>query len=158
MEISLLTKTALDKLREHRERHIVEYKEQFKGWQEAMQGHGDALKDWATNRSDEQQPTAPPRPTNYLKQYNEFIQKLEYHELETIVVEEYEFDQIINDKFNWTRGWFNNNAMYASASLTADRIDGHFAGGGRVTGSLLSASSVTGAKISALPEDHVEIE
>lgn len=123
MRLILSKKRVLDTLRANKERHILEYKEQFKGWQDAMQKHGDDLKDWAQNHSDKKQPSAPPRPADHLEDYDKLIQKLEHHVEENIEVEEYEFDQLVNDKFNWTRGWLLSNATYASASLSADRID-----------------------------------
>jgi hypothetical protein len=123
VELIISKQDALEKLNVHLERHITEYKEQFRGWQQAMQIYGDTLKAYAAGSAEGKRPDEPVRPVNHIKQYKELINKLEHHVPETILVDDYEFDQIINDKFGWTGGFLLSNTTYAAAALTEDRID-----------------------------------
>lgn len=121
MQIKLLVTTALTKLKEHRDRHVAEYKEQFKGWQAAMEQHAEEIKAWVQAQSEVEgeahkysRPAEPSRPHNHLSGYNSFIQKLEYHEDTVIELTESEFEQIINDRFYWYDGWLSANARYGT--------------------------------------------
>ncbi len=133
MQILLNKYRALEYVRGFREQHISEYKEQFKGWQTSIEAHADTLKEWSQAGAQGKKPEELPRPVNHLKHYEDLIQKLTLHQADTILVEDSDYEEIVHNKFHWTRQWSHSNATYSVASHGS-----------------LSSSNV--------PEDHVEIE
>jgi hypothetical protein len=168
MKIVLSKEEALEALTQHQERHIEEYKEQFKGWRTAMQEHGEALKEWATEGAEGKRPQEPTRPTNHLKNYQDLIQKLNYHQLDTIEVDEGEFNQIVNDSFYWSYNWLIMNDTYVGDAITAERKIGNSISANAITAGQIRAGSLSGSKIGNLnvdaldgfhaPADHVSID
>ena len=115
MRIVLRKATALSKLNENKQNHIDTYQETVDGWEKKLEEYTVELNTWAKNGGkSEDRPKEPPKPKDYTEEYDGLIQKIEYHQLDTVEVEEYEFDQIINDKFNWSNGFLATNAMYSS--------------------------------------------
>jgi hypothetical protein len=115
MKILLSKKVALISLYENKENHVNTYEETLRGWEMKLEEYTVKLNNWAKNGGQQgERPSEPPKPKDYTEEYDKLIKQLEYHQAETIEVEEYDFDQIINDKFSWSSGFLTTNSMYTS--------------------------------------------
>lgn len=117
MKLIISKKVALETLYKNKQKHIDTYEETIKGWQRKMEEFSSELNKWAQEGGDPQdRPREHQKPQNYTEEYDALIKKLEHHVLDTIEIEEYEFDQIINDRFDWSSGFLSTASFYAGSN------------------------------------------
>lgn len=125
MQIAIQTHYATQLLQQHKSRHITAHEEAKKGWEVAMEQYSKDLSAWAlAGGVDKDRPKEPHRPMNYTKEYNALIDKISYHQEALLILTDHEFNQIVKDKFGWSRGFMASNSTYlANASSYFDEED-----------------------------------
>lgn len=115
MKIVIKTQNALELLKQHKQTHMDTFEETVDGWKIALEKYTEELNQWAKDGGVQgDRPQEPYKPKDYTKDYDNLIDLLENHVLDNLEVEEYEYDQIIKDKFGWTDGFLLSNSTYAS--------------------------------------------
>lgn len=109
MEIKVKVSDAIAVLKENHEKHINEYKEKLAEWRKAVAKYTEDLARWFKDEKDEGRPPEPPRPRNYLGDYDRLINKLSWHTDETIVLSDYEYNMIFEDSFQWKNNFKQQN-------------------------------------------------
>lgn len=126
MLIQMETKTVLELLKDHKEKHIQEFSEQMQGWKKAMEQFAVELSEWKDSISDDifaqsdkdtrkQRPVEPQRPISFVKDYDKLIELVEHHVGDKVEIEQYEFDQIVKDEFGWKGQFLSNSALYSNS-------------------------------------------
>ncbi len=155
MEITVTTAEALACLVTHRDTHIQEYKEQFRGWREQTQVYSDQLKEWAIGNSpEEDRPKELERPKNYLKQYEDLIFKVGKHVPDLITLSDGEFEKIFQDNFMWTSTFRSKTPVYCMGSPNPSA----FSRGLRTDASELDYSGSLGSRSNGSDHIHIEVD
>lgn len=116
MKIKLRNINVLTTVKENKQNHIKEYEKQLNGWKKKMKEHNELMVKWAEGGGSEERPREPFKPTNYTKDYDKNIELLNAHEDDFIELEEYEYDTLIKDKFQWKSGFLATSNMYVGGN------------------------------------------
>lgn len=105
----------LKEVQENRLKHINEYNEALMGWREIC------VKELEKNlnlaRSGEKFETVirAQQPHNYANEYDKVISMLEWTNDVVVELEQHEFDQFVNDNWQWQGGFKALNSTYMSS-------------------------------------------
>jgi hypothetical protein len=114
MDITMDTHVVSQILQKNKQKHIEEYKLQLDGWKAKMEEYNDHMKGWATNGGVGLRPKEPIKPHNYLETYDKYINMLGNHTDLRIVISEFQYEELINDNFNWKSGFVANTTLYSN--------------------------------------------
>jgi hypothetical protein len=114
MDITMFKSVVLKTLGTNKAKHILEYKDQLDGWKLKMEEHSEKMKDWVNYGGTGQRPQEPSKPQNFIKEYDKYINMITCHVNDTIKLNEYEYEQIINDEFNWKGAFLANSTLYSN--------------------------------------------
>lgn len=125
MKITMNTKTVLKLLQEHEKKHIEEYTKQIQGWKIAMETWQKSLSEWTvvtceniyeandSKINKQHRPQEPTKPGNYLDDYSKLIEFVKCHVDDKIILDEFDYDKIVKDKFNWRLNFENSTSLYS---------------------------------------------
>lgn len=114
MDVTMNTHFVIETLKENRKKHVEEYKEQLNGWKEKMEEHNEQMMDWVSNSGANKRPVEPFKPEDYVETYDKYINMMENHIDLRITMSEYEYEQLIEDNFNWKGKFLSNSTLYSN--------------------------------------------
>lgn len=115
MNITIKTFDALTTVKSNKQNHIDTFVETVEGWKVKHKEFTDSLSVWALNEGgNKERPQEPQKPKDHTDEYDRLIELLETHVLDNIEVAEYEYDEIIKNKFGWSEGFMLSNSQYTS--------------------------------------------
>jgi hypothetical protein len=103
-------------LLENKQKHIKEYEEQINGWKEKMEEFNGLMQEWVVKGGIDKRPHEPFKPQNFIDTYDKYINMLKHHVDMRINLAEFEFDQIVNDEFNWKGTFLANSNLYTNVN------------------------------------------
>ena len=118
--VSIERNRLLEILRENRANHQDVF-------EEAIEGYRTQATDWLNRQLDRVKVGKPLEympyqiPKNQTKQYNIVIQMLEMTEDDTVKLGEREFNEYVNDDWDWKKQWLTSNSNYSKKA--ADMIE-----------------------------------
>lgn len=134
MKLVVNVQQAKDLLTANREKHINEYQLQLEAWKVEYEKYTESLKAWSQQTGEngdyDKRPNEPHKPQYHVHSYDKLLRKLDVHTVSTIEIDEggfgnNEYDQIFENKFDWSRDFQGLTASYInSGSIKADTIRG----------------------------------
>lgn len=114
MDITMNKNIVLAILKANRDNHVIAFREQLNGWKLKMEEYNEQMKEWASNGGTKERPKEPFKPNDYLETYDRYIKMLNNHADLRVVMSEFEYDQLIDDKFNWKNSFIANSTIYSN--------------------------------------------
>lgn len=152
MEVKVKISEAVAALVSNREKHTEDYKEALDVWRKAIADYTKTIESWAENAGVGERPHQPTAPRNYLGEYNKLIKKLNFHQDETILLNDSEYNTIFEDQFWWQNQFQRQKApIYTMGSANPRDFTGSVS-----TGQLLTNSHLVD-KISLNTEDGLHV-
>jgi len=110
--VNVTVSKLLETLRKNRETHIAEYNEALKGYREACIAKLKENLDNAIAGKDFTTSINIYKPQSYEKDYSRAISMLEWSTETEVELSAREFDQYVNDEWQWAEGFKTVNSMY----------------------------------------------
>lgn len=108
--------TLIDKVTANRDKHVADHKEALVGWREKMlEALATAFSDLSAGQDIE--PTkllGHPKPVSHQDEYERAIRMLSLSVDETVVLEENDFRQLVDDEWAWKHAFLATKAIYGS--------------------------------------------
>lgn len=110
-------------LSENKQRHVAEYDLQTDAWKKSYLEYTASLQVWSQSQPNDadatQRPSEPSKPRYYVADYDKLLNKLAVHVEATIALGESnyssEYEQIFENKFDWSKGFATLSASYISS-------------------------------------------
>lgn len=101
----------------NRDKHFKDYEKAKKGWRKLLTKQlSGLLADLEAERSlAPDQLHLPPKPTHYLKEYDEALDMLKYASNTAIDLNQEQFRAYVNDEWSWKTHWEASNTSYLAA-------------------------------------------
>ena len=118
-EVLIQKKRLLEKLKQNRDEHKEIYETALEGWkEEVIKGLEDAL---VKAKKGEEYITQLDltKPVHHLKEYDEIIDRVEWHEKDLIELDIQEFNCFVRDKWDWSHWFLKQATSYSSTSSSS---------------------------------------
>lgn len=117
MQITVRTEDAIQTLRANKDEHIEEFGRQMEGWKKAMEKYGQDMGAWAAaGGNQDKKPVMPFQPKDHTKDYDDFLEHLQHHILDTIELSEMDFQHVIKNEFGWRNGFLLASSTYTGGN------------------------------------------
>ena len=117
--VTISKEKLLKQLKQNREEHKEIYDLALKGWKHQVITELNIALEKA-NADDEYQTYFDiPEPENHIKEYDEIISRVEWHESDTIQLDLREFNQFVRDCWDWMPSFLNQAAYYSQSSSSS---------------------------------------
>jgi hypothetical protein len=123
MRITVFVEDAIKSVTEFKEKHEKDFELQMAAWRIEHEAFEVALSAWRneTKFDTNKKPFEPSRPTNFIKDYNRLLAKLELHALDKIELDDQDFAKVFEDLFGWSGSYINATSISAG-SITGAKI------------------------------------
>ena len=119
--VTISKEKLLSRLKENRGNHRAIFEDALQGWKEqVLKALAQATED-ARRGINYETFINLPRPNDHTKDYDEVIDRVEWHEEDTIDLELHEFNQFIRDDWSWMPDFTASTSSYSSSSSISSK-------------------------------------
>ena len=115
--VKIKVSTLRNQIKQNRDKHAIEFQEAQKAWRNEVILKLESNLANAKSGGEVETFVDLPAPVSHIEEYNRLISMLEWTEDEIVELGATEFDQYVNDNWNWKQSFVTTNSLYLKKAL-----------------------------------------